>query len=214
MAGITSVGVAYHLIELLHNALPFVKYPLSIVILKARDFYQSVPCLSIPTRLGLRSDFAGNRNYHIEKSLSGHDPFEESAEEVYTPWHRVIHGGREAEKLAELREKIFVSKFGKKLEDAKAKAAVKAQIEADKKARAEKAAWEKALRDGQPIIDSLPAQMGRTLKTLVSKSVWQVERLTRPPYQATQRYFLSAQTLSVDVETVTFAQEIILSQSV
>ena len=41
-----------------------------------------------------------------------------------------------------------------KIEDAKAKAAVKAQIEADKKARAEKAAREKALRDGQPIIDS------------------------------------------------------------
>jgi hypothetical protein len=41
-----------------------------------------------------------------------------------------------------------------KIEDAKAKAAVKAQIEADKKARAEKAAREKALRDGQPIVDS------------------------------------------------------------
>jgi len=36
-----------------------------------------------------------------------------------------------------------------KIEDAKAKAAIKAQIEADKKARAEKAAREKALRDGQ-----------------------------------------------------------------
>jgi hypothetical protein len=41
-----------------------------------------------------------------------------------------------------------------KIADAKAKAAVKAQIEADKKARAEKAAREKALRDGQPVIDS------------------------------------------------------------
>lgn len=41
-----------------------------------------------------------------------------------------------------------------KIEDAKARAAVKAQIEADKKARAEKAAREKALRDGQPVIDS------------------------------------------------------------
>lgn len=38
-----------------------------------------------------------------------------------------------------------------KIEDAKAKAAIKAQIEADKKARAEKAAREKALRDGQPL---------------------------------------------------------------
>lgn len=41
-----------------------------------------------------------------------------------------------------------------KIEDAKAKAAVKAQIEADKKARAEKAAREKAIRDGQPVLDS------------------------------------------------------------
>lgn len=38
-----------------------------------------------------------------------------------------------------------------KIEDAKARAAVKTQIEADKKARAEKAAREKALREGQPI---------------------------------------------------------------
>ena len=38
-----------------------------------------------------------------------------------------------------------------KIEDAKARAAVKAQIEADKKARAEKAAKEKALREGQSI---------------------------------------------------------------
>lgn len=41
-----------------------------------------------------------------------------------------------------------------KIEDAKAKAAIKAQIEADKKARAEKAAREKALRDGQPLPES------------------------------------------------------------
>jgi hypothetical protein len=40
-----------------------------------------------------------------------------------------------------------------KIEDAKAKAAIKAQIEADKKARAEKFAREKAIRDGQPISD-------------------------------------------------------------
>ena len=38
-----------------------------------------------------------------------------------------------------------------KIEDQKARAAVKAQIEADKKARAEKAAREKALREGKPL---------------------------------------------------------------
>lgn len=40
--------------------------------------------------------------------------------------------------------------LAEKIEDARARAAVKAQIEADKKARAEKAAREKALREGQP----------------------------------------------------------------
>lgn len=38
-----------------------------------------------------------------------------------------------------------------KLEDARAKAAIRAQIEADKKARADKAAREKAIREGQPV---------------------------------------------------------------
>ncbi|KAG1897088.1 FAD dependent oxidoreductase-domain-containing protein [Suillus fuscotomentosus] len=37
-AGITGVGVAYHLIELLNNASLSVKHPLSIAILEARDF--------------------------------------------------------------------------------------------------------------------------------------------------------------------------------
>lgn len=39
--------------------------------------------------------------------------------------------------------------FVEKLEDARAKAAIKAKIEADKKERAEKAAREKALREGR-----------------------------------------------------------------
>lgn len=44
-----------------------------------------------------------------------------------------------------------------KIEDARAKAAIKAQIEADKKARAEKFAREKAIRDGQPVPDGSAA---------------------------------------------------------
>ena len=44
-----------------------------------------------------------------------------------------------------------------KVEDAKARAAIKAQIEADKKARAEKAAREKALREGKTYTESAPA---------------------------------------------------------
>lgn len=42
-----------------------------------------------------------------------------------------------------------MSIYLEKLEDAKARAAIKAQIEADKQARAEKAAREKALREGR-----------------------------------------------------------------
>lgn len=44
---------------------------------------------------------------------------------------------------------LYQTFFVDKIEDAKARAAVKAQIEADRKARADKAAAEKALRDGQ-----------------------------------------------------------------
>jgi hypothetical protein len=49
---------------------------------------------------------------------------------------------------------MFFSVFADKIDDARAKAAIKAQIEADKKARAEKFAREKAIRDGQPVPDS------------------------------------------------------------
>ena len=44
-----------------------------------------------------------------------------------------------------------------KLEDAKARARVKAQIEADRRERAEKAAREKALREGKPVPGSSAA---------------------------------------------------------
>ncbi|KAG1863525.1 ubiquitin-related domain-containing protein [Suillus subalutaceus] len=113
-----------------------------------------------------------------------------------------------------------------KLEDAKAKAAVKAQIEADKKARAERTAREKALRDGQPIIDA-PAGASTTPAVTASSSSGtsgkdfketrlQIRMATGgTPYtttlssDATLREvaeFLAAQTLAVDVETVAFAQ--------
>jgi hypothetical protein len=55
-----------------------------------------------------------------------------------------------------------------KLEEAKAKAAVKAQIEADKKARAEKAAKEKALREGRPIVDAAAAAPSKPVPTVSS----------------------------------------------
>jgi hypothetical protein len=55
-----------------------------------------------------------------------------------------------------------------KVEDARAKAAIKAQIEADKKARAEKFAREKAIRDGQPIPGNSPASEPASSKPVPS----------------------------------------------
>ncbi|PPQ79630.1 hypothetical protein CVT25_003215 [Psilocybe cyanescens] len=112
-----------------------------------------------------------------------------------------------------------------KIEDAKAKAAIKAQIEADKKARAEKAAREKALRDGQPVPESAPsagpshpavapavATAGKDFK----ETRLQIRMSTGgQPYTTTLSSdaplrevaeFLAVQVLTVDVDTVTLAQ--------
>ena len=68
-----------------------------------------------------------------------------------------------------------------KLEDARAKAAIRAQIEADKKARAEKAARDKAIREGQPlpsVSDSpAPAVRGPTATTGVKGAEYKETRL-------------------------------------
>lgn len=134
-----------------------------------------------------------------------------------------------------------------KIEDARAKAAIKAQIEADKKARAEKFAREKALRDGQPVPDSsastssapsaAPAApvggvAGKDFKEtrlqirmasggqpyttslpsdaspfLCSPCVRCITETNRVPLALREvAEFLAGQTLSVDVETVSFAQ--------
>jgi UBX domain-containing protein 1/4 len=58
-----------------------------------------------------------------------------------------------------------------KINDAKARAAVRAQIEADKKTRAEKAAREKALREGRPIVDATgPSSTTTTTATAATSS--------------------------------------------
>lgn len=118
------------------------------------------------------------------------------------------------------------AKRREKIEDAKARAAIKAQIEADKKARAEKAAREKALRDGVPIVDSAPSAPATSPAAVAAASGlagrdYPQTRLqirmasggqpytTTLPSDSTLRAvaeFLAAQTLLVDVDTVTFAQ--------
>ncbi|KAF7289462.1 hypothetical protein HMN09_01340200 [Mycena chlorophos] len=110
-----------------------------------------------------------------------------------------------------------------KIEDAKAKAAVKAQIEADKKARAEKAAREKALRNGEAIVDAPAAKPAASTSggaPVAGKDFKETRLQIRlstggQPYTTTLSSdaplrevaeFLAGQVLAVDVETVTFAQ--------
>ncbi|KAI0058877.1 hypothetical protein BV25DRAFT_1829626 [Artomyces pyxidatus] len=109
--------------------------------------------------------------------------------------------------------------------DAKARAAIKAQIEADKRERLEKAAREKALREGTtlPSASSSSAAAAPTPapQSAVSGRDFKETRLQirlasgGQPYtttlssDATLREvaeFLAGQTLAFDVETVTFAQ--------
>ncbi|KAI0091558.1 ubiquitin-related domain-containing protein [Irpex rosettiformis] len=128
---------------------------------------------------------------------------------------------KEAIKEAEAKRK-------EKLEDAKARAAIKAQIEADKKARAEKAAREKALREGKPFPDSgaavtAPAAAAASSSSATSGVAGKDYPQTRLQIRLTsgQSYttslssdaplrevaeYLAGQTLAVDVETISFAQ--------
>jgi hypothetical protein len=124
---------------------------------------------------------------------------------------------KEAMKEAEAKKR-------EKIEDARARAAVKAQIEADKKARAEKAAREKALRDGQPLPDTssaVPATPA-VASTNVTRKDFKETRLqirmatggqpytTTLPIDAPLREvaeFLAGQSLAIDVDTVTLAQQ-------
>ncbi|KAF8509604.1 ubiquitin-related domain-containing protein [Hysterangium stoloniferum] len=111
-----------------------------------------------------------------------------------------------------------------KIADAKAKAAVKAQIEADKRERAEKAAREKALRQGlqppQQVQASTPAAAATPSAGTSSKDHKETRLQIRMssggqpftttlPSESTLRdvaEFVAGQTLSVDVDTVSFAQ--------
>jgi len=137
--------------------------------------------------------------------------------------------GKDMNKIKEdlrLKEAIKEAEAKKreKIEDAKAKAAVKAQIEADKKARAEKAAREKALRDGHPVIDSSsstgPSRPAPASATVPKKDFAET-RLAIRMSSGGQQYtttlpsdsplsevaeYLAGQLLTVDVDTVSFAQ--------
>ncbi|KAI6164516.1 ubiquitin-related domain-containing protein [Pisolithus thermaeus] len=192
-------------------------------------------------------------NYHAEKS--GHDQFEESTEEVNQllgshRYNDVDTAGKKA-KLAELQQKLVAKradlnkikeelkakemikeaeqKRKEKADDAKARAAIKAQIEADKKARAEKAAREKALREGKSIVDGQSESNNTTSSSVavassssgVAGKDFKDTRLQirlasgGTPYTTTLpsdstlhdvAEFVAAQTLLVNVDTVSFTQ--------
>ncbi|KAJ7132325.1 ubiquitin-related domain-containing protein [Mycena epipterygia] len=113
-----------------------------------------------------------------------------------------------------------------KIDDARARAAIKAQIEADKKARAEKFAREKALRHGEEIVDapasaSAPAPSTSAAPSGIAGKDFKETRLQirmstgGQPYTTTLSSdaplrevaeFLAGQSLAVDVETISFAQ--------
>ncbi|EIW75184.1 hypothetical protein CONPUDRAFT_159317 [Coniophora puteana RWD-64-598 SS2] len=132
-------------------------------------------------------------------------------------------------------EKEIEQRRRDKVEDAKARAAIKAQIEADRIARAERTAREKALREGREIVDapssasSAPqvrpggpaAAAATTSSSGVAGKDFKETRLqirlatggqpltTTLSSEATLREvaeFVAAQTLTVDVDTVSFAQ--------
>ncbi|KAL4062529.1 ubiquitin-related domain-containing protein [Scleroderma yunnanense] len=142
--------------------------------------------------------------------------------------------GKDLNKIKEeLRAKELIKeaeqKRKDKVDDAKARAAIKAQIEADKKARAEKAAREKALREGKPVLDNpgspstlpLPAAAPSSSSTVAGKDFRDTRlqiRLatggapytTTLPSESTLRdvaEFVAAQTLSVSIDAVTFTQQ-------
>ncbi|KAI0641992.1 ubiquitin-related domain-containing protein [Trametes meyenii] len=127
----------------------------------------------------------------------------------------------------EMKQKELIKEAEKKrkekLEDAKARAAVKAQIEADKKARAEKAAREKALREGKTLPEQSAPAAGPSATSSAPKVAGRDYPETRlqirlasggQPYTTTLSSdaplrevaeFLAAQTLAVNVDTVKFS---------
>ncbi|KAF8576856.1 hypothetical protein K439DRAFT_1649205 [Ramaria rubella] len=90
-----------------------------------------------------------------------------------------------------------------KLEDVKAKAAIKAQIEADKRERAEKAAREKALRQGTQLPQS---QAPSTSVIRLASGGTYTTTLSSDATLREVAEFLAGQTLAVDVDSVSFAQ--------
>ncbi|KAI6013577.1 ubiquitin-related domain-containing protein [Pisolithus marmoratus] len=154
-------------------------------------------------------------NYHAEKS--GHDQFEESTEEA-----------QEEAKAAKANEAIK-RKQGKDLNKIKEELKAKEMIKEAEQKRKEKAAREKALREGKPIVDSQsetnnatpsPAAAASSSSGVAGKDFKDTRLQIRlasggTPYTTTLpsnstlrdvAEFVASQTLSVSVDTVSFTQ--------
>ncbi|KAI9440838.1 ubiquitin-related domain-containing protein [Lactarius indigo] len=138
--------------------------------------------------------------------------------------------GKEASQIKEdLKNKQILkdleAKRREKEDDKKALAAIKAQIEADKRSRAQKAAQEKALRDGAappaeaagpsapsaaPTTTSVPGREFKDTRLQIRLASGGQPLTTTLPSDSTLRQvaeFVAGQTLTVDVDTVTFTQQ-------
>ncbi|KAH9074926.1 ubiquitin-related domain-containing protein [Lactarius deliciosus] len=138
--------------------------------------------------------------------------------------------GKEASQIKEdLKNKQILkdleAKRREKEDDKKALAAIKAQIEADKLQRAQKAAQEKALRDGAappadaagsstpsaaPAPTSVPGREFKDTRLQIRLASGGQPLTTTLPSDSTLREvaeFVAGQTLTVDVDTVTFTQQ-------
>ncbi|KAI0262306.1 ubiquitin-related domain-containing protein [Gloeopeniophorella convolvens] len=140
-------------------------------------------------------------------------------------------GGKESMQIKEdLKNKQILKDLEatrrEKEDEKRARAAIKAQIEADKRERAEKAAHEKALRDGTAVpgtsagpsaaaapAAAAPAVAGRDFKETrlqIRLAAGGPPLTTTLPSDSTLREvaeFVAGQNLSYDVETVTFTQQ-------
>ncbi|RSH89053.1 hypothetical protein EHS25_002715 [Saitozyma podzolica] len=184
-------------------------------------------------------------SFHAERS--GHQEFEESTEEI-----KPLTEEEKKAKLAELREKLAAKRAAlrrkagqdsgkikedlqlkeinkeaerkrrEKIEDQKARAAIKAQIEADKRERAEKAAREKVAREGATLppttssANPAPSKPVAAVKSSENPETRLQIRLSAggPPLTKTfasdstlvdVAEWVASESLAYNVDTVTFA---------
>ncbi|KAF5318403.1 hypothetical protein D9611_013914 [Ephemerocybe angulata] len=171
----------------------------------------------------LRAKMAEKRARKAEE-----DALENKANEnIRRKTHKDLNKLREEVQAKEILKEVEAKKR-EKVEEAKARAAVKAQIEADKKARADKAAREKAIREGKPFPDAgqssptpaaaaaaaKPAQSGpskefKETRLQIRLASGGAPITTALPSESPLREvaeFVASQSPDIDVDSVSFSQ--------